>query len=75
MLMDLLMRALRPGRSPAAILLSLTAAILAACGSGGDNAGSASSSTTASSATATKIGHVFVLILENEDYTSSFGSS
>ncbi|MDE0856567.1 MAG: phosphoesterase, partial [Nevskia sp.] len=48
----------------------LTAATVAGCGS----SDSSSAGTSAQTAPG-QIGHVFVLILENEDYTNSFGSS
>lgn len=52
---------------------ALLAIATASCGGSGSSNGSSSSS--AAMTTPGGIGHVFVLILENEDYTNSFGSS
>ena len=50
---------------------ALAAAAISSCGSSSDNGSGGTTSPPASS----RIGHVFVLILENEDYANSFGAS
>ena len=50
---------------------ALLAAAISSCGSSSDSG----SGGTVSPPASTRIGHVFVLILENEDYANSFGAS
>ena len=50
---------------------ALLAAAISSCGSSSDSG----SGSTVSPPASTRIGHVFVLILENEDYANSFGAS
>jgi phosphatidylinositol-3-phosphatase len=54
-----------------ALVAALLAIGIAGCGGSGSSGSSSSASTT----TPGGIGHVFVLVLENEDYSNSFGSA
>lgn len=61
----------RLGPALASVLLSVLAA---GCGGSSSPSEGGASGSGSSGTPATRIGHVFVLILENEDYSNSFGS-